>query len=440
MNNNKNNNIYSLPEPSSYSWREAYETKNLASYKVKGKEEVSFILESSKFSGGQSLDLSEYPFFGMWSSEALNEKPHTITVSGFLRGENYIEKRNALIETLRVPTSDDAPGYLFLPLWGRMKVVVVSFNTDENASENGQCKIEITCNRAGESEKERIVANSYIKPIRETANELKQVSINYMSDSLSLNDSNVFISSINKATNKLSEIISTVQGQASNISDMSRTINTISATIAQGVKTPGIIAEAFTNIIDSIVTSIFNIKQSAIESVDKVKSFASNIYAYLNIDGERNENKAILQFVSFKDINLLENGYIKEEEIKAANETANFIKLISLYAVSLLLSESTKTKEKLKNYLKLYDALDSSIDKDDALIYAACESLKLSLIYTLSSKTSDSEKSITLNKSQTLLSLEEYLSCDKLRELNLIEDSFAIGGHTSNIKNKVLYV
>ena len=96
-----------LPAPASENWRMAYgatqgenekrlayrasDTPAQTSYQAPKKTPVPFIYDSMKLSAGLSVDTEEYPFFGLWSSTALNEKPHGITVSGFLRGDNYIK-------------------------------------------------------------------------------------------------------------------------------------------------------------------------------------------------------------------------------------------------------------------------------------------------------------------------------------------------------------
>ena len=119
------------------------------SYQAPDGKPVNFVYERMQLSGGLSVDTAEYPFFGMWSSTALNEKTQGITVSGFLRGDEYIKTRDALVDALTHPTSDDEPGFISLPLWGRIPVVVVDWEVAEEAAELGQCKIDITFTRAG---------------------------------------------------------------------------------------------------------------------------------------------------------------------------------------------------------------------------------------------------------------------------------------------------
>ena len=86
-----------LPAPASENWRVAFgagkessekarayrpgETPVVTSYQAPGQSPVPFVYDGMKLSSGFSVDTSEFPFFGRWSSTPLNEKPHGITVS-----------------------------------------------------------------------------------------------------------------------------------------------------------------------------------------------------------------------------------------------------------------------------------------------------------------------------------------------------------------------
>jgi prophage DNA circulation protein len=145
-----------LPSPYANDWKRAErpgteDSPRLTSYQAPGGKAVVFILKSFTFSGGQSVDTSEYPFDGLWSNEALNEKPQTLRVEGCIRGAEYVKTRNAFIEALRVKTSDDAPGFIDFPFWGRFPVVVIDYEIAENTDEKGQCAVSLTFKRAGVS-------------------------------------------------------------------------------------------------------------------------------------------------------------------------------------------------------------------------------------------------------------------------------------------------
>ncbi len=120
-----------LPARVSDDWRQALATTNepgqgTASYAPPGGTPFHFILEDEELSFGQSVETTEYPFQGGWSNRSLNETPQALSITGVLRGEKILERRNDLVEALRIPTDDEAPGYLELALWGRFPVVVLS--------------------------------------------------------------------------------------------------------------------------------------------------------------------------------------------------------------------------------------------------------------------------------------------------------------------------
>lgn len=421
--------IYTFPKPASNNFREVYEIKNLAGYEAPNTKEINFILETVRVEGGQDTQTYEYPFFGRWNNIAINEKVHSIKVAGFLRGDKYIAERQNIINAFRVETNDDNAGYLFLPLWGRFKVVLLSWSIDESANENGQCKIEATFNRAGKSEKTQ--TETSLPSVTDSAENLKDKAKKSLVKNTKNNfNANSFISSFTKATSKLSLAISKVQGSAGIINNMARAINNVSSLIAQGVKTPAVLADAFSNVCESIANSVITIKQSSKESKDSFNSLLGNAESHADTTKEydtgRNEKRTILEFIQNKDVSFIAKSYISKDEIRTAKESENFVKLMSLYIVALILAETDGTKNTLKNYLSLYDSLHESIDKNDYEIYDTCLKLRLSLVETLKNKNAKTEKMVTLAKNENILVLEKYLSCERQRELNFIEDSFCL--------------
>lgn len=155
----------SLPRPFSLNWRDAYKCDDkdyprFSSYQAPGKGPTLFIQESFKLSSGQSVDTSEFPSFGYWANQPINEIPQSITVTGFLRGLDYINDRNALWQALQIETSDDECGYLEIPTWGRFPVVVKTYDVEEATKAKGQCSISITFVRAGLSGDSRLYESS----------------------------------------------------------------------------------------------------------------------------------------------------------------------------------------------------------------------------------------------------------------------------------------
>lgn len=384
----------SFPQLTYSSWREAYEIDNLVRYEAPNKEAVSFIYDNVKISGGHYVDSKEYPSYCGWTNIAITENINKITVSGFLRGEEYISIRASLVEAFKVKTQDNNPAFIFIPLWGRLRVVLNGWAIEEYASENGQCKIELNCVL---SLKEEEVLSSI--SLEEACDNLKTLA---SSSEIDLSFGESFV--------KMSEIIGKIQGKTEYINKMSRAINSAYSITASGIRTPAVYAQAVNNLFSSIVNGLIENKQAAIETVEDFTLLFSHLDS-----SENNIKKTLLQFLSF-------------------NFDNDFIKIIAVCSSAVLITEIDSTKDKLKNYLSLFDKLcDKLCDsisknnyRNNYRINLALIDLKIALIEELKNKDLKSERKIKFNKNNNLLNVEHYLKCYNLRELNFIEDSFAL--------------
>jgi len=300
-----------LPPPYSTNWKQAERTSpedspRLTSYEAPGGEPIEFILKNFKFSGGQSMDTAEYPFGGLWSNEALNEKPQELHIEGFIRGAEYIQTRNALIEALRVKTDDSTPGYIDFPFWGRFPIVVVSYEIAENTDEKGQCSVTLVFKRAGVSITERassisgvntagisIVgqinspssmsiigapiagqANSFfgmnavgISGALETAVEdLENAAINSFEQALAANTeastANILSQGFAQIKSELSSSLGRIQAAKAKLNAISAQINGLLNQVAQIIRAPGQLARALFDAIASIAAGLAEIKNS----------------------------------------------------------------------------------------------------------------------------------------------------------------------------------
>lgn len=416
MDNNTN-----LKYPNSSSWREAYEIQSLIKYEAPNTEAVYFLYDNVNISGGQSLDNSNYPNFGYWSNNAINESVNKIKVSGFLREEEYLNKKIDLINAFKIKTDDENPAFIFLPLYPRLKVTLISWSIDENANENGQCKIELNFNICSEETSENIYNSIDIEDAKKN---IQEIANNNLEKKLEKNFSyDTFLSSINNISSKLSNIIGMIQGKADYINDMARAINTISSAVAQGVRTPSVFANALQNAISSIVNGVIEIKQSANETIENSKSLINSMLPREN--AENNEKKVLLQFLNFYNYDTTGNT-ISFNEMNTAKESDNFMKIIAVTAVASLIIQMDNSKEKIKNYLELYDKLNNSINKDDYGLNNALIDLKISIIEELKIKELKKLRKIKFNKNMTLLNAQHFLNSYNLRDFNFIEDSFVL--------------
>lgn len=417
--------------PSSSSWREAYEIQSLVKYEAPNIEAVYFLYDNINISGGQSLDNSSYPNFGYWSNTSINESVNKIRVSGFLRDEEYLNKKIDLINAFKIKTDDENPAFIFLPLYPRLKVTLENWSIDEKANENGQCKIELNFNLCAETSVRKNDENYNFLNIEDAKNNVQEIANKNLEKKLENNfNYDTFLSGINNVSSKLSNVIGMIQGKADYINDMARAINTISSTIAQGIRTPSVFANALQNVVSSIVNGIIDIKQSVNETAESSKSFAaggqSSINSILPIENAKNnEKKVLLQFLNFYNYDTTKDT-ISFNEMNTAKESDNFIKIIAVTAAASIIIQIDDSKEKIKNYLELYDKLNDSINKDDYELNNALIDLKISVIEELKIKELKKLRKIKFNKNMTLLNAEHFLNSYNLRDFNFIEDSFVL--------------
>ena len=418
-----------LPKPSTDNWREAYLLKKDitkgSSYQAPGTTIwVPFILDSVKISGGNSIDTAEFPFNGFWSNTHLNEKPQTISISGFVRGDEYIENRNTLIEALRVATCDEKPGYLELPLWGRFPVIVSSWDLDESGNRNGQCGISMSFIRAGillKEEADNIINNTFdYDSTSKAVEKLKDANVETFSQNQSVLSEGFVLEAYQKGfseiKNKLNHVMGRIQGPQEKLNDIANSINTLTNLAAQGVK------EA-----SEYVSAAFNAVEDIVNTVIEIKNDIEEVASVLTVDNAKN---VLLQFLSHNNIDLDFEAF-SNLEVESKKMINNLFKMINFSGASLLLSSlSEATYNQVEAYWDLFHELEESLDKNDVDIYSAIDEVCISVSRNLADKQFNAEITKTLDSQVPLLYLSNYLSCSErqLRQLNNIADSFAVNG------------
>jgi hypothetical protein len=419
-----------LPYPYNENWRKAYrydkdDMPRLSTYQAPGGSPVPFIQESVKLSGGQSVDTGEYPFFGFWSSVPLNEKPHGITVTGFIRGDTYIKNRNALIEALRIRTDDDTPGYIDFPLWGRFPVVIVDWSFDEEGQKNGQCAVSITLSRAGVTVEERWTFEGdgfdvYGKTA-DAAESLQAAAVDAFEKEKNM-DAAALASGFTRFKIKLIGTIGRVQGFISQLNAMTNSVTGITNLIAQGIHAPRDLAQALFGAAASIVAGVMAVKNTADETVSYFRT-------------RDNMKNVLMQFLSgSNDTADMEAVTVRQYVTKERME--NLYRTMSLAAAGqLMVQMEYTTYEQALGYWALYERLEESIDSNDPAVYRAVQDMRMAASKELAARTMDRELSKYIAVPVPLLALAHYLGCndEQLRRFNAIADSFVIRG-------KVLYV
>jgi prophage DNA circulation protein len=420
----------SLPLPYKEDWREAYrydndDTPRLSTYQAPGGNPIPFVLDTTRLSGGQSVDTAEYPFFGLWSSTPLNEKPQALTIAGFIRGDTYIKNRNALVMALRVITTDDAPGYLDLPLWGRFPVVVVDFNIEEKGQENGQCAVSLTLTRAGVTTAERWKFEGTFegrtalaaKTLEEAAVEQFEKKLEDGADPAALS------TGFTKLKESLLGAVGRVQGAESQLNNMTNAAMGLANLLAQGVQSPKELAQALFSAAAGIVAGIFEIKNSVEETI-----------AYFRT--RDNIKNALIQFLSKNNYTLnIEAITARQNITKAASE--NLYRTMAYCAAGQILVQlDNATYQQTQEYWALYEQLEASLDKSDPAMYGAIESMRIATAQELANKDVSVELQKNIQKPVPLLYVAHFLACDdeKLRQLNPgIADSFVLKGNITYV-------
>lgn len=430
----------SMPRPYSDSWREAYgqnaDTPRLSSYQAPDGNPVNFVFDSIGLSGGQNVDTAEYPY-GYWSNTRLGEKPHTIKLKGHLIGENYIKERKELIAALQVATDDDSPATLDLPLWGRFKVVVQAWDVDEEKNDTGACDLSIDFVRAGYSDTKRFAdATSSLTSlnVEKAVADLKSAAIESFSKTVEdAKDTETLASGFGQIINTLASVVGRVQGAVSVINGVMNKINAVTNLIAQGIRTPMVLAQALVSAVFGIVAAVLEIKNAAdetasyfMESDDDNENTASEQFI------KRNEKNVMMNFLTASSYELTDEA-ITEQQYNTKKAIENFYKTVAFGVASQLITQldpNSQTYESQQGLWSLLEKLEESIDKEDSDVYAAIEEVRIATAETLLSQNYDMELTRKIKKEMPLLALALYLGCDadRIRTLNSVSDSFLIKG------------
>lgn len=433
----------SLPRTYSDSWREAYgqgtDTPRLSSYQAPDGEPVVFAYDSISLGGGQNIDTVEYPF-GFWSNTKLGDKTHTIRIKGHVIGEDYIKQRSVLVAAFQVPTDDDTPGFLDLPLWGRFKVVVETWNVDEEKQKNGMSEISLELKRAGYSDTKRLdtaIANLNKQNVDSAVSNLKKVSVASFAKTIEkAKDTNMLASGFGNLTKALANIVGRIQGASSVMNSMVSKINSVTSLIAQGIRAPKELAQAFVSAVYGIVSGVLEIKNAADETAsyfmgsDDEDSDSGDSVMEKFI--QRNEKNVVMNFLTASNYELSDEA-ITEQQWNTIKAVENLYRMTAFGAVAQLfvkIDPDTQSFDKQSGLWTLFEFLEESIDKENPDVYAAVEETRIACAETLLTYSYDRELKRHIRQSMPLLPLALYLGCDaeKIRRLNEVADSFLIEG------------
>jgi hypothetical protein len=183
-----------------------------------------------------------------------------------------------------------------------------------------------------------------------------------------------------------------------------------------------LLAQAMTNACLSMASSIIAIGQSA-EIVGKYFS------------GENNKKNVAMQYLSASSFTLpIDAVTVKQAETKKATE--NFYRTISLcVSAKVLMYMDDITYNQMSGYWMLYKKLENSINLENPDIFQSITEMRSSLSEILRNSTMANELKKKIERPVPLLYLSHYLGCndDKLRAMNIIEDSLLVSGEVSYV-------
>ncbi|QQO10318.1 DNA circularization N-terminal domain-containing protein [Breznakiella homolactica] len=415
-----------LPKPFTEIWREAYrynekDSPRKSSYQAPGKTPVPFILGTTKLTGGFSVDTSEYPTMGYWSNVPRNEKPQTLLVTGYLRGDNYIKERNTLIESLRILTSDEDPGYLELPLWGRFPVIVTNWDVSESGGKNGQCEVSIGLTRTGMPELQRRDTTGVMglfNKLENTADSLKDAAVLAFESAVDgINAPDTIADSFTQIKTSLLDIAGRIQGSRSSLNEITGGLSSITNLLAQGERNPRKLASA-----------LFDSGKQIVDGIIKIRDTFDDPELFFTI--KDNVKNMLQQLLGVKNFFLdVDTVTIKQQVIK--EEAERLFKITAFSAASQLMTKlEDPTFSQINSYWKLLQDLEGSINMDDTNIYTAVQEIFMTVAEELSSKNIAAELTTFIKTPIPLPFLAQMLSCDekKLRRLNNFSDSFLVEG------------
>lgn len=430
---------FAMPEPFSKNWREAYRHKEtdlprLSAYQAPNGSPMSFIYSTISVSGGQIVDTAEFPFQGCWSNNSLNEKPQSIKVNGFLRGLNYIEDRMNIIDALRIVSSDDEPGFLEIPTWGRFPVVVEDWSVDESGKENGQCAMSITFIRAGVSETKRTTGSGgdgTEAALSSASDKVKDAAAKSFEKALAKTiDKNALLEAFDTFKEELLNITGRVQGAQNFLNNITNEVQNIANLIAQVITAPKTLALALFGAVASIIASIMTIKNAVDEmsSSSSTEDKASQEKNFSTPIIKNNVKNALMQFLAAASFSLPGEPATEAERVTKVH-AENLYKVCAFYATAQLLPAlENSTYQQQQSLWTLFERLEQSITKEDVALYVAIEDVRIALSQTLIAKKAAVELSTQINSPMPLLALAQHLGCDEahIRRLNRIENSFTI--------------
>ena len=419
-----------LPSISTASAREAYEDGGYAglgsgSYQAPGGggNVHYFIISKNSFGGGMSTNADEYPFFGGWSSRNLNEKPQSIKVDGKIMG-NGLYRRNLLIEALRQPTSDDSPGWIDLPTWGRFAVIVETWEASDTPDAQGRIDLSLTFTRAGISEANRTqfvetpTVDSARALVQFAAKDVFKAALN--EESLS---NPMLQAGFGEIVSALLNVVGRIQGAKTVLNGIANQVLNILDILNQGIRSPGELASALFGAVDAIAAGIIGVGNTAESELEGWESLFSKAGI------ARNTHNLAMLFLSNAHF-ALKTPVATWRDLRTKQETERLMKIVSFIgAAQLLVIIPDVSRTRLRNLAQLFLNSEALLDQEDPMLLMACSDLRIATLSQMNATASRLELTRQISGLQPVLSLAKLLGVeyDDFISLNPgIADQFAV--------------
>lgn len=175
---------------------------------------VSFFCETDEQPAGQRTQINEYPLRDMPTVQFLGKAATKITMTGWVAGHDFMEKRDALLAALEEPS----PGELIHPWHGRMMASAVSSSYSHNVKEKGMCRFELTFVREEDAETAPTVKQNLAAALEK---ELPSSYLSFIDEFVekinSLNFLDVSIEGVAKPLREILGVVSSLYGSASSL-------------------------------------------------------------------------------------------------------------------------------------------------------------------------------------------------------------------------------
>lgn len=395
-------------------WREQYQAGKF--------RDAEFVTTDSGFSGGRRLAKHEYPKRDKPYVEDMGRKARQFTLTLFVLGDDYRDKRDRLTKALE----DEGSGTLIHPYHGSMTVAVESFRVSESTREGGKAGFDVTFVEAGE--------NTFPSVASDTSATVKT-----KSDSALVVLKDVFNNNFN--VTQQPEFIST---EATSI------LSDISAQLMSKITQFPTLPETTTN----FLTDATQLSSNASVLISKPATLATSITSlFTNVNGlYSNPLNALNIYQRFFDYgetlpNVPASTLIRSQQI--ANQTA-----LTNLAEQTALIESARTAsdiefESFNDAVVVRDELDEKLDAQmlaaDDETYRALDSVRVAMIRDISARSADLARTVSYTPKATLpaLVVAHDLYGDALQETKIINRNkirhpgFVTGGQSLEVLTDV---